>query len=72
MADEADIANDYNDLMVSRALGKMRLATGPKAGPELCEECEEKIPEARRMLGFRQCIQCAAETERRNALFADY
>jgi RNA polymerase-binding transcription factor DksA len=72
MADEADIANDYNDLMVSRALGKMRQDVGVKAGPKVCDECEEAIPEPRRKLGFKLCVQCAEETERRNSLFANY
>jgi RNA polymerase-binding transcription factor DksA len=72
MADEADIANDYNDLMVSRALSKMRQESGVKAGPKECNECEETMPEARRKLGFKLCVQCAEESERRNSLFANY
>ncbi len=72
MADEADIASDYNELMISRALGRIRRDTSIKAGPKLCGDCEEAIPEARRKLGFKLCVQCAEETERRNSLFANY
>jgi RNA polymerase-binding transcription factor DksA len=70
MADDADIANDYNDLLVSRALGKIRQETSGKSGPKLCAECEEKIPDARRKLGFKLCVQCAEDAERRRSLFA--
>ncbi|MES2217396.1 MAG: TraR/DksA family transcriptional regulator [Pseudomonadota bacterium] len=73
MADEADIANDYHELLISNALNKMvRQATSSKAGAKNCAECEEPIATARRKLGFSLCFQCAEETERRKALFANY
>ena len=71
MADEADIANDYIDSEVSRALGKIRQTLGDKPGTKTCAECGEQIPTARRKLGFRLCVQCAEETERRKSLFAN-
>lgn len=71
MADEADIANDYIDNEVSRALGRIRKDT-PACGAKVCKECNEKIPEARRKLGFQLCIECAEEAERRKSRFADY
>ncbi len=71
MADEADIANDFIDNEVSRALGKLRQDAVKKAGPKICGECGEKIPEARRKLGFQLCVECAEENERRKSLFAD-
>jgi RNA polymerase-binding transcription factor DksA len=73
MADEADIANDYHELLISSALNKMvRQETSGKAGPKNCADCEEPIPAARRKLGFSLCVQCAQETERRKAQFANY
>jgi RNA polymerase-binding transcription factor DksA len=73
MADEADIANDYNELLISSALNKMiRQETSGKTGPKLCADCEEEIPIARRKLGFKLCVACAEETERRKSLFANY
>lgn len=73
MADEADIANDYNELLISNALGKMmRQDNNVKVGPKFCADCEDQIPAARRKMGFKLCIRCAEESERRNALFANY
>lgn len=72
MADEADIANSYIDDEVRRALDKMRQNTQPLSGSKECVECGEKVPEARRKMGFRLCIECAEESERRKSLFADY
>lgn len=73
MVDEADIANDYIDNEVSRALGKIRQnAPLKKTGSKTCTDCGETIPEARRLLGFQLCVTCAEETERRKSLFANY
>lgn len=72
MADEADIANDYIANEVSRALGKIRQEAPAKVGAKNCLECEEAIPVARRKLGFTLCVQCAAESERKKSLFANY
>jgi RNA polymerase-binding transcription factor DksA len=70
MADEADIANDLIANEVLSVLSKMRQQTGTGMGPEQCCECGEKIPKARRSLGFKLCIECAEESERRKSLFA--
>ena len=72
MADEADIANDYINNEVSRALQRLRQSSGGKPGSKICAECGDSIPEARRKLGFKLCVQCAEESERRNSLFANY
>jgi len=71
MADDADLANDYIDIELSRVL-RMRQNMGQKLGPMVCKDCGENIPEARRKLGFNLCIECAAENERRQSQFADY
>jgi RNA polymerase-binding transcription factor DksA len=74
MADDADMANEYIDSEVSRALGRLRqqnIKNAPVMGSSECKECGEKIPEQRRSLGFQFCIVCAEEMERRQSLFAD-
>jgi RNA polymerase-binding transcription factor DksA len=70
MADEADIANDLIANEVLSALSKMRQDTAVKMGPKECGECGENIPTARRRLGFKLCVECAEESERRKSLFA--
>ncbi len=74
MADEADIANDFIDSEVSRAIGRLRQSQSMPnaAGTKTCVECGEKIPDPRRKLGFKLCIECAEEMERRKSRFADY
>lgn len=71
MADEADIASDFIDNEVSRALGRIRQNPNPKPGPKFCVACEEKMPAARRKMGFAQCVPCTEEAERRQSLFAN-
>lgn len=70
MADDADIASDFIDNEVSRALGKIRQNMSNSSGSKTCVECEDPIPEARRALGFKLCVPCAQDSERRDALFA--
>lgn len=70
MADEADLANDLIANEVLSALSKMRQNTEVKMGPKECFECGEAIPAERRRLGFKLCIDCAEESERRESLFA--
>ena len=72
MADDADIASGYIDRQVSDALEKIRRAVNTKPGSKVCKECEERIPEARRKLGFEWCVACAEEIERRRSQFVDY
>lgn len=73
MADVIDLANDLIDNEVDRALNKIRQNTSQKAtsGSKVCIECGEKIPDARRKLGFKLCVPCAEEEERRKSLFAN-
>lgn len=70
MADEADIASSFIDRAVADALSRMQQSTASKIGSKICLECGEAIPDARRLLGFRYCIECAEESERRGSLFA--
>ena len=70
MADEADIANDLIANEVLSALSKMRRDAATKPGPKECMKCGEAIPTARRKLGFKFCVDCAFDIERRQSLFA--
>ncbi len=73
MADEADLANDLIANEVLSVLAKMRQdTTTGKMGPKECMQCGEKIPTERRRLGFKICVECAEQSERRKSLFADY
>lgn len=72
MADEADIANDYIDNEINRALGRIRQSFNGQLGSKICTDCGEKIPLARCKLGFKLCVQCAEQTERKRSLYADY
>lgn len=72
MADEIDFANDLIASEVSRALNKIRQNRAQASvGSKVCIECGEAIPEGRQNLGFKLCVPCAQESERRKALFAD-
>lgn len=73
MADEIDVANDLIANEVSRALSRFRQsATVSANGAKTCDECGDDIPAGRRKLGFRLCVPCAQESERKRSLFADY
>lgn len=70
MADDVDIANELMANEVSRALGKIRQGQSNTAGPKNCVECEEKMPDPRRELGFKLCVSCAEDAERRKQLYS--
>ncbi len=73
MADEIDLANDLIDSEVSRALSKLRQHTASDSeGSKHCIECGDTIPDARRKMGFKWCVSCAEERERKRSLFVDY
>jgi len=74
MPDEVDLANDLIDSEVSRALSKLRqnASTAEENGSDVCLECGEEMLKERKKLGFKLCVPCANETERRKSLYADY
>jgi RNA polymerase-binding transcription factor DksA len=70
MADEIDVANDLFANEVSRALSKIRQSAPVDAnGAKNCFECGDDIPKGRQKLGFKLCVPCAEESERKKALF---
>lgn len=73
MADDIDYANDLIDSEVSRALSKMRQNEVAGAiGSKFCVECGETMPAARTRLGFKLCVPCAEDAERKKSMFIDY
>ena len=72
MADEIDYANDLVDNEVSWALKRLRQNASTEAkGAEFCIECGDAIPEGRKNLGFKLCVPCAEQSERKKSLYAD-
>lgn len=70
MADLVDLANDSIDNEISRALNKIRQnSSNTPEGAKFCVECDDKIPDERRKMGFNLCVPCAEEAERRKSLF---
>jgi len=72
MPDEIDLANDLIDNEVARALSKIRQDAGAVTkGSEFCLECGDDMLKERQKLGFKFCVPCASEMERRKSLYAD-
>ena len=74
MADDADMANEYIDSEISRALKKLRQQNTKKiaiSGSTICKECGDPIPTQRYSLGYQFCVACAQDMERRKSLFVD-
>lgn len=69
MADEADVANNYSDLMLSAKLSNRVVYVGESA--EDCEECLAIIPEDRRAAvpGTQLCFACAERKEAKSRVF---
>lgn len=59
MADEVDVANNYNDLMLDVTIGNRVVYEGESALE--CDECLMPIPEDRRQAvpGCTLCFTCA-------------
>ncbi|MEM7467194.1 MAG: DksA/TraR family C4-type zinc finger protein [Pseudomonadota bacterium] len=65
---------DQIDASIADAVQNARSKLGKGQGLEFCEDCGERIPEARRkaIIGVRRCVACqeiADETGAQNALF---
>ncbi len=72
MADDIDLANLQMDNEITWALKKIRQNAGQVVkGTKHCMECGDDMPEARQTLGFKFCVPCASERERRKSLFAE-
>nr|MBF0681551.1 DksA/TraR family C4-type zinc finger protein [Pseudomonas sp.] len=62
------------DSTIDDAVQRARSKLGQGESLTHCEECEAKIPEARRKAvpGVRLCVQCQAEQDKQDALFSGY
>lgn len=60
MTDIIDQAQDIENLARVTAIANARAGIAEGPGLEFCQECEEPIPEARRLAvpGCRLCIDC--------------
>jgi len=72
MADIADFANDLVLERVDQALAARRIAAKPALAAHsflFCEECNEAIPEARRVAqpGCTHCVDCLSLAEMKGA-----
>ena len=67
MADIVDLANDYAEECLQRALEQRRIAATNAVSAEFCVDCDEPIPELRQQkaIGCETCIDCQALRERR-------
>lgn len=61
MSDEVDQANDQAQFLLDQKLREMMSAK--QYGPAECDDCGEPVPEPRRKLGLRICVDCAWERE---------
>lgn len=61
MADPIDQAQKHAVYLTESAVESARgnVPDGSTWGPERCEECGDFIPEGRRKLGYRVCLDCA-------------
>ena len=60
MADIVDLANDYADALLQRALEQRRHASGCAVSAEWCVDCDEPIPLLRQQTiqGCETCVDC--------------
>lgn len=75
MADIADFANDLVLERVDQALAARRITAKPALAAHsflFCEECDEPIPEARRVAqpGCKHCVDCLSLAESKGARHA--
>lgn len=64
MADDAELASDYSDLMRDAHLSL--LPKFDKPSRKNCEECGDDIPLKRQQLGsVTHCVDCAERIEKR-------
>lgn len=68
MADPIDVASDYEQLMLQKAIDNRVKFTG-QSNTE-CDECGDEIPESRRALGgVKFCVGCQSHLETRKKQF---
>lgn len=62
--DEADSANDHIEREMAMRLRWLGARQPTGLGPVECVDCGDVMPEARRQLGLRLCVECATLQEK--------
>lgn len=72
MADDADIAADYQERLNQQAVEARKVYKGASAA--WCVECDEVIPQLRRQAlpGVKLCIECAEYAEKASRLMCTF
>lgn len=72
MADDADIAQEYERLLTEESIERAKASLAPPSGITECEGCGDEIEaERRRVLpSARRCIECERRRERFKRLFS--
>ena len=67
MADTVDLANDYADEFLQRALEQRQRASASAVSASICVDCDEPIPALRqeKVKGCQTCVSCQELRERR-------
>lgn len=67
MADIVDLANDYADEFLQRALEQRQRASVSAVSASICVDCDEPIPVLRqeKVKGCQTCVNCQELRERR-------
>ncbi|MBA1276703.1 DksA/TraR family C4-type zinc finger protein [Stutzerimonas stutzeri] len=65
---------DQIDSTIEDAVQRARSKLGRGESLTHCEECDAKIPEARRQVvpGVRLCVKCQSEQDKREAAYSGY
>lgn len=71
MADDIDVANDLIARNLSDALTRARQSAANTVGSKFCIECDDKMPPERTKHGFRLCVRCAEDAERKKSLYVE-
>ena len=71
MADDIDVANDLIARNLSDALNRIRQGAAEAMGSEFCVECDDKMPLERTKHGFKLCVRCAEDAERKRSMYIE-
>ena len=64
MADEADLAQEIEELLIEEAIYKAKKLARNRASEWFCVDCDEVIPHERRSFGgVIRCIECQTNFE---------
>lgn len=67
--DEVDIANDYAQRLLDMQIASARAKANGKPA-QVCDDCDDPLPQERQALNLRLCIECASLRERKARMFS--